>query len=421
MGINRVNQEKQRVVIVGLQGKEDITYYMDELAQLAEAAALEVVGELVQKREKIDSVFYIGKGKLDELKSACDLLEATLVIFNNELSGTQLRNIEEKIEMKVIDRTVLILDIFAKRAVSKEGKLQVELAQLQYRMPRLTGLGKSLSRLGGGIGTRGPGEKKLETDRRHIVQRMQDIKRELENVRKIRNTQRERRVKSEIPIVALVGYTNSGKSTIMNKLLQSSNKEEKSVYAENMLFATLDTSQRKIESQTNEDFILIDTVGFVSQLPHALIDAFKASLEEVAYADLLIHVVDASYENFDFQINVTDKVLKEIGAHTSKKIIVFNKIDRINYDEGIVPWRDDIVHISAKTGKGIDNLLSKIRKNIFEDRVRASFLIPFDKGDISSYLCENTNVKRIDYKENGVFIETVLRKADRNKYIHYTI
>lgn len=414
-------EEIQRAVLVGLQIGEDITYSMDELSQLAEAGGCEVVGELIQKRDRVESAYYIGKGKLDELKIACESLGANLIIFNDELSGMQLRNIEEKLEMKVIDRTILILDIFARRAVSREGKLQVELAQLQYRKPRLIGLGKSLSRTGGGIGTRGPGEKKLETDRRHILRRMTDIKRELEDIKKIRSNQRAKRQKSEIPIVALVGYTNAGKSTIMNRMLSGADKEEKSVFAEDMLFATLDTFQRNIKLETKEEFILTDTVGFVSKLPHMLIESFKATLEEVLYADLIIHVVDASYESFDFQIDVTEKVLKEIGAESKRKILLFNKIDKVAYDDGIIPSGEDVLYISAKTGEGMDQLIAKIKEILFVDSVEVKLLIPFSKGEISSYLIENSKVKKMEYTEKGVYLETVLNKVDYNRYLVYVI
>ncbi len=418
---NLSTQIEQRAVLVGVQMGEDITYSMDELSQLTEASGCEVIGELIQKKEKIDSAFYIGKGKLEELKDVCNDLESSIVVFNDELTGIQLRNIEQYLEIKVIDRTILILDIFSKRAVSKEGKLQVELAQLQYRIPRLVGLGKSLSRTGGGIGTRGPGEKKLETDRRHILRRMTDIKKELKEVKKIRATQRSKREKSEIPIVALVGYTNAGKSTIMNRFLQIAHKKEKSVYEEDMLFATLDTFQRKIKLETKEAFILIDTVGFVSKLPHMLIDAFKATLEEVLYADLLIHVVDASYEHFPFQMNVTDKVMKEIKAEDRRRITLFNKIDKINYDKGIIPSGEDILYISAKSGDGMDRLISKIREIIFYDRVDAVLMIPFKNGDIASNLCHNTMVDKMDYTEKGIYIETKLLKSDYNRYKQFIV
>ncbi len=275
---------------------------------------MDVAGEMIQNKERPNAATYIGKGKVDELAEMCAAMEADTVIFNDELSGMQLRNLEEKLEVRVIDRTMLILDVFASRAVSREGKLQVELAQLQYRLPRLTGLGKALSRLGAGIGTRGPGEKKLETDRRHISSRMNEIKKELQEVKSNRSTQRARRRKSGMPVAALVGYTNSGKSALMNRLLQMTDKEDKTFPEKDMLFATLETAQRNVKLDTNQEFILIDTVGFVSKLPHSLINAFKATLEEVTYADLLLHVVDASYPDHDFHISVTNSVLNEIGA-----------------------------------------------------------------------------------------------------------
>lgn len=322
-----IREEEYKVILVGLQRDEDISYSMEELAGLAEAAGSEVLGQMVQNLEKPNTATLIGKGKVEELAQMVKAMEADMVIFNDELSGMQLRNLEDAVGVRVIDRTILILDIFAARAVSKEGKLQVELAQLQYRMPRLTGFGKSLSRLGGGIGTRGPGEKKLETDRRHIERRMNDIKAELLQLKNTRTTQRAKREKQQIPVAALVGYTNSGKSAIMNRILAMSDKDEKNVFEENMLFATLDTQQRGIVLESGRKFILIDTVGFVSKLPHSLVEAFKATLEEVTYADLLLHVVDASYENHDFHIEVTDKVMKEIGAGDKEKMMVFNKCD----------------------------------------------------------------------------------------------
>lgn len=416
-----IEEEYQRAILVGVQLDEDISYSMEELKQLAEASGAEVVGEMTQNKERIDTAFHIGKGKVEELKAACQSLEANIVIFNNELSGMQLRNIEDKLDIKVIDRTILILDIFAKRAVSKEGKLQVELAQLQYRMPRLTGFGKSLSRTGGGIGTRGPGEMKLETDRRHIQRRMDEIKRELNEVKMNRMVQRAKRNKSELPVVALVGYTNSGKSTIMNEMLKICNKEEKNVYVEDMLFATLDTSQRNIKLDTNEEFILIDTVGFVSKLPHSLIRAFKATLEEVLYADLLIHVIDASYPDHDFHIEVTDKVLQEIGAENKNKLYVYNKMDLMDHDGDLLPSGDNILYISAKKGTNMDQFVQTIRNLLFSDSVRTKLLIPYDRGDISSYLCEKCKIISMDYTEAGTSFEAELQKSDYNRFEKYQV
>ena len=293
---NIIKEETARAILIGVSLGTDISYSMDELKGLAEAAGVDVLALMTQNVDKINAGTYVGKGKLSELAECCLNMEANLVIFNDELSGMQLRNIEDACGVKVIDRTILILDIFAARATSAEGKLQVELAQLSYRLPRLLGFGKSLSRLGGGIGTRGPGETKLESDRRHIQHRMDEIKSEIKDLKSTRATQRAKRVKSEIPVVALVGYTNSGKSSIMNTLLKMEKRDEKSVFEKDMLFATLDTSQRLITTEDRHQFILVDTVGFVSKLPHALISAFKSTLEEVVYADLLIQVVDASYD-----------------------------------------------------------------------------------------------------------------------------
>ena len=420
--------EECRAVLAGLSVSEDTAFYMEELSGLAEAAGAEVIGQMVQNLERPDKATYIGKGKAAELAEMCAIMEADTVIFNNELSGVQLRNLEEALSVRVIDRTMLILDIFAARAVSGEGKLQVELAQLQYRLPRLTGFGKSLSRLGGGIGTRGPGEKKLEVDRRHISKRMDDIKSEISRIKSSRSIQRAKREKSEIPVVAIVGYTNSGKSAIMNKLLEITDKAEKAVFEEDMLFATLDTSQRKIRLDKNNEFVLIDTVGFVSRLPHTLINAFKATLEEVNFADLLLHVVDTSFENIDFQIEVTEQVLKEIGAGNKEKLLIFNKMDllmdAVSADEaasfGVIhSGPGESVCVSAKTGQGVEELLEKIKEKIFADRIRAKFLIPYDEGGVSSYICGKAEVSSMDYTENGVLLDAEVTGADYNRLKRY--
>lgn len=413
-----IKEEEYRAILVGLQLDEDVSYSMEELSGLAQAAGVEVLGEMIQRLEKPNSATLIGKGKVEELAEMCRVMEADTVIFNEELSGMQLRNLEEQVSVRVIDRTILILDIFAARATSKEGKLQVELAQLQYRMPRLTGFGKSLSRLGGGIGTRGPGEKKLETDRRHIAKRMDDIKKELSQIKTTRSTQRLRREKAEIPVVALVGYTNSGKSAIMNRLLSMSEKEEKAVTEQDMLFATLDTQQRSIRLDNNCEFILIDTVGFVSKLPHSLVEAFKATLEEVVYADLLLHVVDAAYENYDFHIDVTSRVIRELGAGNQDRLMVYNKIDKIK-DLPIDASGRDCVFVSAKTGDNMEALLEKIRKTIFSNRARVKLLIPYSRGDISSYLCEKAAVFAMEHREDGTFFDVELEQADYSRLKDY--
>ena len=416
-----IREDEYRAILVGLQRNEDISYSMEELKGLAEAANVEVLGQMIQNLERPNTATLIGKGKVEELAEMVKNMEADTVIFNDELTGMQLRNLEDAVGVRVIDRTILILDIFADRATSKDGKLQVELAQLKYRMPRLTGFGKSLSRLGGGIGTRGPGEKKLETDRRHIERRIQDIKEELAQLSNTRGVQRARREKSEIPVVALVGYTNSGKSALMNKILAITEKEEKTVFEKDMLFATLDTQQRSVVLDTNHRFILIDTVGFVSKLPHSLVEAFKATLEEVVYADLLIHVVDSSFENYDFQIDVTNKVLAEIGAADKEKIIAYNKID-LTEETGIVPFPGtDSLLISAKYGLHIDELIEKIKGTIFKDEISAHLLVPYAKGDVSSYLCEKAKVNVMEYREDGTYFEVELKEADYRRLKEYEI
>lgn len=416
---NEVIQEQEyRAILVGLELNRDISYSMQELAGLAEAANVQVAGEMIQHLERPNKATFIGSGKVEELALMCENMDIDTVIFNDELSGMQLRNLEDALNVRVIDRTILILDIFADRALSKEGRLQVEYAQLAYRLPRLTGFGRSLSRQAGGIGTRGPGEKKLETDRRHIQKRMDDIRAELKKAKAVRATQRGRREKNSIPVVALVGYTNSGKSALMNRLLGNMDKEDKSVFEKDMLFATLDTSHRKISFDTNQEFILIDTVGFVSRLPHSLVEAFKSTLEEVNYADLLIHVVDSSYEACDFHIEVTDQVLKEIGAGDKERIIAYNKCD-IAEEEPVCGQNCDWLWISAKRGDNIDKLEELIRSKIFSDRVRASLLIPFDKGEVVSYLCSRANVFSMDYTEAGTLLDVEMSKEDYSRYNRY--
>ena len=416
-----IREDEYKAILVGLQRNEDISYSMEELKGLAEAANADVLGQMVQNLERPNTASLIGMGKVEELAEMVKNMEADTVIFNDELTGMQLRNLEDTVGVRVIDRTILILDIFADRATSKEGKLQVELAQLQYRMPRLTGFGKSLSRLGGGIGTRGPGEKKLETDRRHIERRMYDIKAELAQLKNTRGVQRARREKSEIPVVALVGYTNSGKSALMNRILSMTEKEDKTVFEKNMLFATLDTQQRSVVLDSNHQFILVDTVGFVSKLPQSLVEAFKATLEEVVYADLLVHVVDSAFENYDFQIDVTNKVLAEIGAAGKEKIMAYNKIDLIG-ENSVIPFPGtDSIFISAKYGQNIDELLEKIKQSIFKDEVSARLLIPYAKGDVSSYLCEKAKVNVMEYREDGTYFEVELKAADYQRLKEYEV
>ena len=413
-----IRDEEYRAILVGIQLKEDISYSMEELEGLAGADNIEVIGILVQSLERPNTATLIGKGKVEELAEMCRNMEADMVIFNDELSGVQIRNLEEATGVRVIDRTILILDIFADRADSREGKLQVELAQLQYRMPRLTGFGKSLSRLGGGIGTRGPGEKKLETDRRHIAGRIDDIRSELKRLNRTREVQRSGREKSQIPVVALMGYTNSGKSAIMNRLLYMSEKDDKTVSSQDMLFATLDTQHRKIDLEPGCEFILIDTVGFVSRLPHSLVEAFKSTLDEVKYADLLVHIVDGAYENRDFQIEVTDQVIRQIGAGHKEKIMVYNKMD-IAPEKPVDTSGNDVVYVSARTGSNMHELIRLIKDKIFGGRIETYLLVPYEKGSVTSYLCENAEIISMDYKEKGTLIHGRFSEEDYGKFKEY--
>ena len=419
-----VEREEYKAILVGVSLGEDISYSLEELEGLAEAAGIETLGVMTQNAEKINAATYIGKGKLDELAELVHNMEADLVVFNDELSGMQMRNIEDGCGCRVIDRTILILDIFADRATSMEGKLQVELAQLQYRMPRLLGFGKSLSRLGGGIGTRGPGEKKLETDRRHIQRRMDEIKKEIAEVKANRSVQRSKRQKSGLPVAALVGYTNAGKSSIMNRLLAASDKADKQVFEKDMLFATLDTAQRLITLDDRCSFLLIDTVGFVSKLPHALVDAFKATLEEVTEADLLLHVVDASFEGSDFQQSVTREVLKSLGADGKPSLTVYNKIDLVDAEELAekqLSSGKDSCFVSTKTGAGYEELLARIRSELFSDLQKVQLLVPYDKGSVVSAILAKTMPYETKYEENGTLLTVDLNEEDRGRYREFIL
>jgi GTP-binding protein HflX len=412
-----ITNENYQAILVGLEQSEDISQSMQELWGLAEAAGVTVLGQMVQRLDKKNSATYIGKGKVLELEEMCHNMEADTVIFNDELSGVQIRNLEEALGLRVLDRTILILDIFADRAISREGKLQVELAQLQYRLPRLIGFGNSLSRQGG-IGNRGPGEKKLELDRRHLSKRMDEIKAEINQLKGTRTTQRSKREKSGMPVVALVGYTNAGKSAIMNRLLEINDKQDKAVLEKDMLFATLDTSQRSIRLDNNQEFVLIDTVGFVSKLPHSLVKAFKATLEEVLFADLLLQVVDAADPDHDFHIQVTNQVLEEIGASDKKKLLIYNKIDLVG-EEFLPVYNENGIQISAKKDLHIDLLIDKIREMAFSERIRTSFLIPYDRGDISSILCHKGTVEEMIYEEGGTLIRGEFSLAEVGRYKEY--
>lgn len=391
---------------------------MNELESLVESANGIVVGKIIQKLDRINTSTYIGKGKVAELAEFVENLDVDAVVFDDELSGIQIRNLEDQVGTKVIDRTILIMDIFAARANSKEGRLQVELAQLQYRLPRLVGFGKSLSRLGAGIGTRGPGEKQIETDRRHIRRRIDDLKKDLADIQKTRTLHRKKRKKSGIPIVALVGYTNVGKSAIMNYMIENFGKEEKKVEEADMLFATLDAKHRLIEIDNNRQFILVDTVGFVSKLSHNLVDAFKGTLQEAEYADLIVKVEDISHDRTDFQREILNNVLDDLKLSDKKSIFVYNKIDKIDTElqnSGISEQNNENkVFVSAKTGLNMDKLKDSIVQNIFDDEREVNIVLPFDKGDLASRLCDNANVLKMVYKDDGIHMIARLSKREQD-------
>lgn len=410
---------RQRAVLVGmfqgLKDEFDIEESMNELAELTLAAEAEVAEVIIQNKSKIEVATYIGSGKVEEVRWAVEAHDADIVIFNDELSGAQMRNLESLIGVTVVDRTALILDIFAVRAQTKIAKLQVELAQLKYRLPRLIGMNGNLSRTGGGIGTRGPGEQKLELDRRKIQERIDEIRKQIAEADKNRIVQRQLREKNEVPVVALVGYTNAGKSSIMNCLIRLSGDQddERHVFEKDMLFATLDTYNRRIILDDKKTFILTDTVGFVSKLPHSLVSAFKATLEEALNADLLLHVVDAANSHHAMQMEVTMRVLKELKAEGIPMLTVYNKIDK---GHGINDSDGQAVFISAKTGENAEGLLEKIKAQVFTDHLKGRFLIPYSEGSITSYLCETYKVEEMDYQETGTLIVAEVSIADYNRY-----
>lgn len=414
--------KRERVLTVGLDIGNEKNYgsSMIELNELVQAAGGEVVSEIVQKRDSIHTAYFIGRGKASEIQSYCDELEIDTVVFNDELSGAQLRNLEDIINRKIVDRTNLILDIFANRATSKEGKLQVKLAQLQYRLPRLVGFRDYLSREGAGIGTRGPGEQKLETDRRHIQREINNIKNELKALEKNRSIKRKQRENSNLPIVALVGYTNAGKSTLLNRLIQDNNESspDKKVFVKDMLFATLDTSLRRAKLSNGQDYLLTDTVGFVSKLPTNLIEAFKGTLEEVKYADLILHVVDASNEDLDIQIDTTMDILKDIDVLSKPMVTVFNKVDKIDIKDLIYNNKFIVneVFISAKKNLNIDKLLDMVESNLPGKFRHVNIKVPFSEHSMLNYFMEKYDVQIIDHVEDGTVIELVIDEIDYEKY-----
>ena len=406
MEMNFEEHVQERAVLVGLnadcftkeQTATDET--LEELEALLETAGGFCTGKILQNRHTPDSHSFIGEGKAQEVKMLVEFTQSTMVVFDNELSPGNIRALEEIIGVTVLDRSALILDIFAQRAKTKEGRLQVELAQYKYLLPRLSGMGHSLSRQGGGIGTRGPGETKLESDRRHIRERIDRLQTELEQVRKVRSVQRERRMKNSVPVVAIVGYTNAGKSTLLNQLTGAG------IPANNRLFDTLDTTSRQLKVSDNLDVILSDTVGFIAKLPHHLVDAFRATLEELEYADLLLHVIDASDENKDEHIAVVEKLITKLAKPGVPVLRCYNKADLVSREE--IPVGEDVVAISAKQGRGMETLLKAIERALGQARHHVVLRLPYSMGGMVDTLHSNAQVKNTEYTAEGIEIETIL-------------
>ncbi len=435
---NIKEEKKVRAILVGLdQGGNGLDFErsMDELKELTKAIDIEVACTVTQSLPNPDRSTYIGSGKVEEIRNSLDVFEADIIIFNDTLSPMQIRNLEKALDTEVIDRTGLILQIFAKRAKTKEARQQVEYAQLQYMLPRLAHMRTSLSRQGGGSGrlsNKGSGEKQLELDRRRIEHRMAELRRDLTAIEKERDTQRGRRLRSGLPRISLVGYTNAGKSTIMNNLLRLYGGEgfdEKQVLEKDMLFATLDTSVRKISAPGHRPFLLSDTVGFISELPHALVKAFRSTLEEAKYADLLLQVIDFSDSEYRYHMDVTKETLAEIGAGDIPVIYVFNKSDVVQDEQEqsgqlVMPVprsMDDRIYISAREDESLNTLIELIEKKLSENENDCELLIPYSEGGILSLLTGKGVVKNSEYLEEGIKIVATLGSDDYNRYNAYII
>ena len=415
---NETKQAKNRAVLVGLnahclsaeENADDTS--MEELADLLETAGGVCVGTVFQNKDAPDPRTFIGEGKAAEVKELVGAMGADMVVVDNPLSPSQQRVLSEELGVQVLDRAALILDIFAQRARTREGRLQVELAQYQYLLPRLMGMWTHLERQEGAIGTRGPGETQLETDRRHIRRKIQKLREELEQVRRVRATQRTRREKNEVPVVAIVGYTNAGKSTLLNRLTGAD------IPANNRLFDTLDTTTRTLEISDTCTVLLSDTVGFIRKLPHHLVEAFKATLEELSYADLLLHVIDASNPLWREQAAVVEQLIVELGAEQTPRIDVFNKCDKFTGD--ILPHGADIVSISAKTGQGLDELLEKIGGRLDTGACRVVLRLPYDQGGVVDMLHRQAKVERVDYGE-AIEVEAVCTPVQLGRLKDYIV
>ena len=397
-----LGKETERVILVGvsLTEHEDTRKSLDELKELASTAGAETVGTVIQSRDQVHPGTYVGKGKTDEIKDLLWELNATGIICDDELSPVQMKNLQDELDTKVMDRTLVILDIFAGRASTSEGKIQVELAQLKYRQSRLTGFGTAMSRLGGGIGTRGPGEKKLEMDRRLIKSRIAQLNRELKDVKRHREVTREQRSRNHIPVAAIVGYTNAGKSTLLNTLTGAD------ILAEDQLFATLDPTTRERKLPSGQEILLTDTVGFINKLPHHLIDAFRSTLEEAKFADLILHVVDAANEQMDQQMYTVYETLNNLGVTDKPVITVFNKQDRPGFDGMARDFRADaVVRISAKTGEGIQELLETIEAVLRQQKIFVENLYSYREAAKIQLIRKFGELKSEEYREDGIYVQ----------------
>ena len=407
MEVFDLSDKTERVLLVGVQENDgdDTEESLQELAELAKTAGAEVVGTVIQKRELIHPVTYVGKGKIDEIRTLLNALDATGIICDDELSPVQMNHLQQELESKIMDRTLLILDIFASRAVTKEGKIQVELAQLRYRAVRLVGLGSSLSRLGGGIGTRGPGEKKLEMDRRLIKERISQLKKELEHVKKHRELLREGRKKDRVMTAAIVGYTNAGKSTLLNTLTDAG------VLSEDKLFATLDPTTRLLELDGGQRIYLTDTVGFIRKLPHHLIEAFKSTLEEAKYADVILHVVDASNPQVEEQMFIVYETLRELGVKDKTIVTLFNKQDRLAGNEILRDFKADyVLKISARTGWGLDELKNTLEKILIGNQIYIERVLDYKDAGMLQLVRKYGQLIEEKYTENGIEIKARVPK-----------
>lgn len=402
-----LSDKTERVILVGVQENDgdDTEESLQELAELAKTAGAEVVGTVIQKRERIHPGTYVGKGKIDEIRTLLNALDATGIICDDELSPVQMNHLQQELDSKIMDRTLLILDIFASRAVTKEGKIQVELAQLRYRAVRLVGLGSSLSRLGGGIGTRGPGEKKLEMDRRLIKERISQLKKELEHVKKHRELLREGRKKDRVMTAAIVGYTNAGKSTLLNTLTDAG------VLSEDKLFATLDPTTRLLELDGGQRIYLTDTVGFIRKLPHHLIEAFKSTLEEAKYADVILHVVDASNPQVEEQMFIVYETLRDLGVKDKTIVTLFNKQDRLAGDEILRDFKADyVLKISARTGLGLDELKNTLEKILIGNQIYIERVLDYKDAGMLQLVRKYGQLIEEKYTENGIEIKARVPK-----------